>query len=211
MKASTGLIVGGMVVSVAAPIIVVIAVVGGERGSPEDAVPERTAEGSAGRGAEALAPLPVDTAGLRNEEDCTGQTLEPSEWPIASGYRSGDSDDIGRGELFVWDVVQVNNGRHYDAQTGIFRAPVAGIYELCANLTVTNGIASARLRLDGAFIGPRRWYASPERRRYGRDCQVFTAQPGSEVALVVQSPQQRCEESYCNFTTRLLAPACPSS
>ncbi len=210
MKASTWLIVGGMAFSIAVPIVVVMTVVGDGSTSPERAVPERSAEAVSGRGSEALRPLPVDTAGLRENEDCTGQTLQPSEWPIASGYRSGDSPAVGRGEVFAWDVVQVNNGGHYDAETGRFRAPVAGIYELCANLTVTNGIASARLRLDGAFIGPRRWFASPSTRRYGRDCQVFTAQAGAEFDLVVMSPQERCEESYCNFTTRLLAPACPS-
>ena len=212
MKASRWLVYGSVVATIPVTILLVMRALGSVGEGSE--VPKRPAGQTPAEHApasdEALEPLPLDTAGLRDQQACAGPPLAPSKWPIASGYRSADAPDVERGQAFAWDVVQVNNGGHYDADTGRFTAPIAGIYELCANLTVTNGIASARLRLDGAFIGPQRWFASPSTRRFGRDCQVFTAKAGAEFDLVVQSPQQRCEESYCNFTTRLLAPACPA-
>jgi hypothetical protein len=152
----------------------------------------------------------TDNAALAAEAQCDGVTVSRSDWPIASGYLDGAINEVTQGEVIVWDRVQVNNGRHYDAERGVFTTPVPGIYELCATLQnpVYKQRAWARVRVDGEFIGPERWYANGEHTSTVRDCEVLAAQAGAEIDLMVVKRQYRCRQATCNFTIKLLAPAC---
>ena len=67
--------------------------------------------------------------------DSSGRVLMPVK-PAFHVYRN--AGDVGSSATIVWNEVELNQGSHYDSSTGLFTAPVAGIYYFSAFGMKTN-------------------------------------------------------------------------
>ncbi|XP_052068858.1 complement C1q-like protein 2 [Mytilus californianus] len=46
---------------------------------------------------------------------------------------------VGGNEILKFDKVWTNNGNHYDPSTGVFQAPIEGLYQVSATVMSVNG------------------------------------------------------------------------
>ena len=75
--------------------------------------------------------------------DSSGRVLTPAR-PAFSAYRNASLNIQTSRTTIVFDTVQNNQGSHYDTSTGIFTAPVAGLYFFSAAVSIGPGITESR-------------------------------------------------------------------
>jgi len=158
-----------------------------------------TVGGNVGIGtADPQAKLDVD-----GDIEVGGSIVSPN-FPIAAGYAD---DNYSQGSTINYGDQYVNNGDYYNPSSGVFTAPVEGIYEWCATMRETSGTTVyGAIFINGSQQGDRKWWARDGLRRLGHDCQQFYAYPGDEIEhRVVDNGTNNCGQAYCGFRVMLLA------
>jgi len=75
--------------------------------------------------------------------DSSGRVQTPAR-PAFNAYRNASLNVETSRTTIVFDTVQNNQGSHYSTSTGVFTAPVAGLYFFSAGMSIGGGITESR-------------------------------------------------------------------
>ncbi|XP_071145335.1 cerebellin-3-like [Mytilus edulis] len=128
------------------------------------------------------------------------------DFPAFTAYRSS-SQSLSVNEIVKFDKIWTNNGDGYDPSSGVFTAPLAGLYRFAAVvMSVSDAVLYLSLYHNDAQITSS--YLSDKGYKTGTFDVALTLEQGDKVSIRSRSKSQTIfsdGSNYCTFSGNLFA------